>query len=558
MPGTLKNKIRGHRLSWTMTVAAALACGIPGTVRAQSGGLDMDAPASKPVPQAVQSGGLDMDVNPAAPLATDAPKTAPHPDIQDGIRVAPAEAEQSPPIPPGGGSPIVSTNDLLAPSEPVSLVHPKVVTTAQLQKDQTSVSLFGIEGFGGDAAQGLQGFIGAAGDSVTCQAQGTTGFVCLLADGTDIAQVALVNGAARTRPEAPDSYREQEVAAQTARRGIWVNLPPPPETVAHPVVQDTATLAAGPKVFALDGIVGFAMPYSGQLQGYIAGAGDSMTCSPQGDPGHFVCLLPDNTDIAKVALVNGAARVAPDAPDAYRAQQLDALNNRRGYWATVSDSVRASAMVLEPQPEYVLAAGDDGVDGISYVGGAPMAMIDGASVFLVFGAGLGWGYYDHYHHWRGAPDRYRYHMEHFHPDGHGLRGFDRGVGYHDAALRAGEVHPGFHGGVPGAAEHAGAYGHPGAYEHAGVAGHPGAYEHAGVAAHPGAGAPMAHAAMGAPGAHPGNMAAGGARFGGPPGGGFMHPGAAASAGGFHPGVPGGAMHTAAAAPHVSAPAVRHK
>ncbi len=349
-----------------------------------------------------------------------------------------------------------------------------------------------------------------------------------------------------------NSYREQEVAAQTARRGIWVNLPPPPETVAHPIVRDTATLVEGPKVFALDGIIGFAMPYVGQMQGYIAGAGDSVTCSPQGDPGHFVCLLPDNTDIAKVALVNGAARVAPDAPDAYRVQQLDALNNRRGYWATVSDSVRASAMVMQPQPEYVLAAGDDGVDGITYVGGAPMAVIDGASVFLVFGAGLGWGYYDHYHHWRGAPDRYRYHMDHFHPEGIGLRGFDHG--YHDAAFRAGEAR-GFHAGTPGGAEHAGAYAPPGGVEHAGAYAHPGA---AGAYGHAGAGAPVAHNATGAPGGHPGNTATGAARFGGPPGGGFMHPGTAASAGGFHPGMPGGAMHTAAAAPHVSPPAPRHK
>jgi hypothetical protein len=240
-----------------------------------------------------------MDVNPAAPLGTSAAaKPAPRADIEDGIRVAPADADQSPLMPPGGGSPIVGTSDVLAaPAEPVSLVHPKVVTTAQLQADATSVSLFGIEGFGGEAAQGLQSYLAAAGDRVTCQAQGATGFVCLLADGTDIAQVALVNGAARTRPEAPDSYREQEVAAQTARRGVWVNLPPPPETVPHPVVEDTATLAAGPKVYALDGIVGFATPYSGQLQGYIAGAGDSLTCSPQGEPGHFVRMRP--TPIAR-------------------------------------------------------------------------------------------------------------------------------------------------------------------------------------------------------------------------------------------------------------------
>ncbi len=61
-----------------------------------------------------------------------------------------------------------------------------------------------------------------------------------------------------------------------------------------------------------------------------AAHGDSVTCAPQGEAGKYVCLLPDGTDIATVALFNGAARAAPDAPDSYRAQQLDALNNRRG------------------------------------------------------------------------------------------------------------------------------------------------------------------------------------------------------------------------------------
>jgi endonuclease YncB( thermonuclease family) len=525
----------------------------------------------------------------------------PHGDIQDGIRIAPAEADQTPAAPAsnaaaaapsagaGTANPMVGANDVIAPPEPVTLMHPKVLTTARLQAGETTVTLFGIEGEAGDAAQGLQSFLAAAGDDrVTCQAQGTAGFVCLMADGTDVAQVALVNGAAHTKPDAPQPYRDQEVAAQTARRGIWVNLPPPPETVQHPIVRDTATLVAANKTYVLDGLIGFSVPYSGQLQGYIVTNGDSMTCSPQGAPGSFICVLPDGTDIAKVALVNGAARVSEDAPDAYRVQQLDALNNRRGYWLTAPDAVITAALLPPPDPEYVLSAGDDGADGITYVGGAPTALIDGAPVFLVFGAGLGWGYYDHYHHWRGAPDRYRAHLEHFHPEGRGLRGFDHGYGYHneamrhDAALRSGEfaheggrpgaagygpaAHPGAAGygaaGHPGAAGY-GAAGHPGVAGY-GAAGHPGTAGY-GAAGHPGAAGPAGHPGMGAPVGHPGVGApgmqhAGGMTMAGRPGGapgGFMHPGAAASAGGFHPGA-APAMH-AAAAPHFSAASVgRHK
>jgi endonuclease YncB( thermonuclease family) len=325
--------------------------------------------------------------------------------------------------------------------ETLTLVHPTVVTTARLQADGTIVNLSGIEGEGGDAAQSLQDFLAGAGDRVDCRPQGDAGSVCVMPDGTDIAEVALANGAARVRPDAPDAYREQEIAAQDARRGLWANLPPPPETVRHPIVRDTATLASARKTYPLDGVIGLETPYADWLQAYIAAHGDSVTCSPQGDAGKYVCFLPDGTDIAKVALASGAARAEPDAPDAYRAQQLDAVNNRRGVWLAATEDVTADALTPPPETEYVLAAGDDGTDGISYVGRTPMAVIGGAPVVLAFGAGLGWGYYDHQRRWHAAPGAYRAHLEHFHPDGRGLPGFGhRGEAMrHEVALRSSEV-----------------------------------------------------------------------------------------------------------------------
>ena len=461
--------------------------------------------------------------------------------------------------------PAVTTADRPVQSEPINLNHVRVIDTAKLQDGETTVSLYGIEGLSGASAEGLQGFLNAGGGRVTCQAQETAGFVCLMPDGTNVAQVALVNGAAKTTPDAPASYREQEAAAQGARRGVWVNLPPPPETVNHPIVNDTATLSAAGKTYALDGVVGLQAPYSSQLQGYIAGNGDSVTCSPQAEPARYICLLPDGTDVAKVALVNGAARVAADAPDAYRVQQLDALNNRRGYWISASDAVMTAALLPpEGQVQYTLAAGDEGVDGISYVGGAPVALIDGESVFLVLGAAdLGWGYYDHYHHWHGAPDRFRNHMERFHPGGHGLRGYD---GFrHDAGLRGREDVLRHDAGIRGREEvmrhDVGIRGReegfrPGEVRPgmAGPGGHPGMA--AGPAGHPGIGGPAAYG-------HPANLAMAGTHPGmaGPAAaGGFMHPGAAASAGGFHPAA-APAVHMAAAAPHAAAPSgggAKHK
>ena len=525
-------------INWTkrrqrllLVTGALVSFGWLGASIARAQGLDMDANLNAAAPAVHQSGDLDMDINPDAPLPpAPAAQSPPRSNMQDGIApLITGTAQDTPHAPADGATNTAPATVVQQPApEPVTLDHPRVIDTSKLQSGETTVSLYGIEGMAGASAQGLQGFLGDG--HVTCQAQAGSGFVCLMADGTNVAQVALVNGAAKTTQDAPDSYREQESAAQAARRGIWANLPPPPETVKHPVVQDTSTLFAGGKTYLLDGVVGFQAPYSGQLQSYIAANGDSATCSPQNDAGRYVCLMPDGTDVAKVALVNGAARVAPDAPDAYRVQQLDALNNRRGYWATASETVMTAALLPpEPSVQYTLVAGDDGVDGITYVGGAPVALIDGELAFLVYGDDdLGWGYYDHYHHWHGAPDRFRHHMDHFHPGGHGLRGYD-GF-HHDAAMRGRETAMRYDAGRGGA-------GRPGM---GGPAGHPGAMT-----------MPGGRPGTGGSAGHPGTMAMASGRPG-TAGGGFVHPGAAASAGGYHPGAPP-AMHTAVAAPHPAAP-----
>jgi endonuclease YncB( thermonuclease family) len=524
----------------------------------------MDAGASAPVP-AASGPTLDMDVNPSAPLggaptasktplrginrgnvkdgillvvpSTDPDRTDPSADAHSGSQEVTnqpgtASPAASPQAAPSDGAQTATTivGTPLAAVRPVSLDHPKVIDTAKLEAGDTTVSLFGIEGLSGPPAQGLQGYLQATDEHLTCQAQPTAGFVCLLTDGTDVAQVALVNGAARTLPDAPDVYHDQEVAAQAARRGIWADLPPPPETLQHPSVVDTATMSANSKTYKLDGLIGFEQPYAGQMQGYIAAHGDSLTCSQQPASGRYICLLPDGTDIAEVALANGAARVAPDAPDSYRLQQAQALNARRGFWLNPTPSVLvAMANVAQPD-QYAFVSGDDGVDGISYIGGAPTAVIGGEEVFLVYGDALGWGYYDHYHHWQGAPDRYQRHLEHFHPDGRGLRGYGHDGFHHDAEFRREEITR--HGGYDGLRRdeairrdegfrREASMQHPG-----GMAGRPAMMgERGAMAGHsemggrPGFGTPM--------GGHPGGMENGG----------FVHPGATASAGGFHPGGP---------------------
>nr|WP_294503675.1 hypothetical protein [uncultured Rhodopila sp.] len=454
------------------------------------------------------------------------------------IRVAQADTGRilAEPIP--GADPIIGSTDVLGPPETLTLAHPSVLTTGRLRADVTSVTLSGIDGEAGDAAQALREYIAAAGDRVDCRPQGDGRHVCLTPDGTDIAEVALANGAARARPEAPDAYREQEIAAQTARRGVWAALPLPPDTVRHPIVRDTATLASATTTYPLFGIIGLGEPYAGQLQAYIAARGDSMACSLQGGTGGYICLLPDGTDIAQAALVNGVARAGSGAPADYRAQQLDALNNRRGYWLTATDAVITEALTPPVQPGPVVAAGEDGTDGISYAGGAPVAVIDGAPVLLAFAAGLGWGYYDHVRHWHTAPDRYRVHLDYIHPAGKGLPGYAdrRDEMRHEASIRPGAAwhEPVVHPGIPAATDRPRMYGHP-------------PEPHTGIVEplpHP---EPMGHPdRLGWSDPHPavrppGGMAMAAPRFAPPPGGGFSHSGPQS---GPHPAAPAQPMRAA--------------
>ncbi len=541
--------------------------------------LDMDAP------QAPQAGSLDLT---PSPPPSPSPAVAP---VPEAASVAPADG-RAPPT--SAEIQVIAPNSAVPPvaavppaAEPVSFDELKVVDTARLVSHDRVVALFGITGQSGEAASGMQKYLDAAGARVTCHAQGSAEFVCALPDGTDVAVAALLNGAALTRGDSPEPYRQQEAAAMAARRGVWASLPPPPVTLAHPALRDTATLVGGGgEVYLMAGVEGVAQPFARELQGYIAASGDSVTCDPQGYANRYVCLLPDGTDVAKVALVNGAARVSPDAPDSYRVQQREAMENGRGIWRNVPHSeVVAFGSAVPSDPVYMLAAGDEG-EGISYIGGEPAAVIAGETVFLAYGGALGWGYYDHWHHWHGAPDRYRAHLEHFHPEGRGLRG------WHEAAFRPGGFHgasewghPGFHG-EPGFRGEAGFHGAPGfhggasgfhgepGFHAGGVPGggiHPGTVPTGFAAGHPGGMAPghPAGAAPGFAGGRPGmapGMAghpagampgfAGGRPGGMAPGMGGPRMGGMPAMGGAHVGgMPAmGGAHVAAMPAHVAAPA----
>lgn len=421
--------VRGWVAGLGLTLATA--CLPAGPVLAQVG-LDLDDgthPAAAPPPPALSLPNLDLPTT-----AT----TNSHDGIVDGIRTVPNGND------PGGDKLIPHNTALTNPTNtattqpgettpaaqpagnlppPINIDNPKVITTARLSGNGRTVSLFGITGLDGEAAQQLEAYLTGPNAHLICPAQTSSDYVCTLPDGTDVAAIALANGAARARDDAPEGYKAQEAVARDARRGIWAALPPPPDGIVHPTFTDTATMVSGDKKFVLDGVIGLGQPYVGKLQGYIQANGDQVTCQPQGVPGHFICILPNGTDIAKVALVNGAARVGPDAPDTYRLEQLDALNNHRGFWLHPPANFAAADTRPAGNTCCVFVAGDDGTDGIAYVGGEPTAVIDGQTVFLVLAGAAGWGYYDRDRHWHDAPDSLRRHLERYHPNGQGLRAY---------------------------------------------------------------------------------------------------------------------------------------
>ncbi len=314
------------------------------------------------------------------------------------------------------------------PAAPVFLNHPAVVDTAHLKGGDTAVTLFGVLGWGGDPARGLQSLIADNGDRVTCRPRSGGSYVCTLPTGLDVAATALASGAAQTTADSPADYHEQEAAAQAARLGIWSGLPPAPVAVRHPAVQTTADLAADGRIFTLAGLIGFnAQYYTLQMQNYIATHGDRLSCQQQ-DGGRYVCVLPDGADIAAVALLAGLARVGSDASQEYQADQAKAAAAKAGFWFDPPQQVLTQLTPAQPAPDCCVPAPGDLGGGIAYDNGIPTAIIDGEPVFFAFAGLAGWGFYDHYHRWHAAPERFRAHLDRFHPEGSGLRSQVRGGG----------------------------------------------------------------------------------------------------------------------------------
>lgn len=108
----------------------------------------------------------------------------------------------------------------LAPSPSPVAGAAQVLDTATLSVDGQQLGLVGVKGVGGELAAKLQQSITSHGGTVTCVPQAGL-YSCTLADGVDVARLALYNGAAEPTTGASADYRQQADAARAGHRGLW-------------------------------------------------------------------------------------------------------------------------------------------------------------------------------------------------------------------------------------------------------------------------------------------------------------------------------------------------
>ena len=213
---------------------------------------------------------------------------------------------------------------------------------------------------------------------------------------------------------------------------IYVGQPVQGQAAVH----DTATLVVEERAVPLYAVDGFGGEPALAMQQYVDSEGRAVNCSPLESKG-FVCTLRDGTDVAKAALVNGAARVTPDAPADYVAQQEDAQKAKRGIWRDGVDKVeavplsRGATTLSDSYVPGVPYAGAKGVpaaftaaspvNGLAVIGDQPFTLADGDPTPVLYRPGVGWGFWDRYFVWRTAPASWVPRLEQLHPHGSNLR-----------------------------------------------------------------------------------------------------------------------------------------
>ncbi|MGE5504450.1 MAG: hypothetical protein ACM31L_08510 [Actinomycetota bacterium] len=98
----------------------------------------------------------------------------------------------------------------------------RVVDTSTLMIGGTKVTLKGVLATNREQADTLQDFIRLQGGSVRCDPEGTV-YTCRTGQGVDVAEAAILNGAAKAAASAPTNYQQRQAQAKERRAGIWAN-----------------------------------------------------------------------------------------------------------------------------------------------------------------------------------------------------------------------------------------------------------------------------------------------------------------------------------------------
>ena len=172
------------------------------------------APAATPPSSPPPSAAAPSVPSVAQPVATPtAPASTP-------AATPPAKAPQVASLPSSSKAP--STRSSGSAAEAPALEGPvtAVLDSGAIVVAGRVVNLYGILGETGRPAAEFQNYIAHMGNRVSCFARPSNSFECR-AQGYDVAEAAVLNGAARARARAPSKYRTAEQEARAAHRGIW-------------------------------------------------------------------------------------------------------------------------------------------------------------------------------------------------------------------------------------------------------------------------------------------------------------------------------------------------
>ncbi len=130
-----------------------------------------------------------------------------------------AEASTTEPPPPPSPSPATPGNE----PAPSAITGPGRLETAGLAVNGQTIRLQGIDSLappGTPIGRRLATYFKSAGN-LTCDPRPGNTYRCLTAASKDVAEVALINGAARVSADAPPSYQALQNSAQLQKKGIW-------------------------------------------------------------------------------------------------------------------------------------------------------------------------------------------------------------------------------------------------------------------------------------------------------------------------------------------------